>query len=317
MTTLNYAETQPPYPNLGPFGGSVTVAGVDLNGLDTVNGVRYVVEDIVGWWNLPDASVPDYPKSIYDDGNIYIAGRFGARTISISGRAIPVNGTFTAAQAAAVRDQLNRSLDIRGFEAVASNQTINVTVDEWDGSKTAVVQLSARPQVTVDDERGTVKFQVTLSAPDPRKYSTSFTGVEIPPYVAPAGRGYNRSYNYTYGELGSSGIVTITNFGDAPGRISMQVQGPITRPRVENQTTGEFIQFVRNLGTGTVVSIDNAAKTINTDATGTTNRRDLISASSSWITLVPGDNTLIFRGDGVVSGSAARLRIIAASAWWE
>lgn len=98
-------------------------------------------------------------------------------------------------------------------------------------------------------------------------------------------------------ELGIEGDNTILdNTGDIKAPIQIDVQGPITYPRVTNETTGEFIQFNRALSSDEILHIDtqkgNKRVEIYRDGWPIQNAMGYLDHDSTFLQLVPGENQL-------------------------
>ncbi len=80
--------------------------------------------------------------------------------------------------------------------------------------------------------------------------------------------------------------VNITNEGDVPCPVTLTFYGPAVDPKIENQTTGEYIEFDLTLVAGDTLTIDTEAKTVSffdASVPSTTNGNQyLVLASSFW-----------------------------------
>lgn len=86
------------------------------------------------------------------------------------------------------------------------------------------------------------------------------------------------------------GASTVTNDGNAPAYPVVTLNGPLTNPRISNETTGKFISLLLTVNTGETVVIDMVNRTIVQG--GVTNRMGTKSSDSKFWWLDPGDNVL-------------------------
>jgi hypothetical protein len=136
-------------------------------------------------------------------------------------------------------------------------------------------------------------------ASDPRFYSAveHSAGLSLP--TAVSGRGYDKSFDYGYGG-GTGGVVVVTNSGTFPTRPRLVINGPVTNPFVENQTTGQTISFAITLTSGEHLDIDFDERTVLLN--GTASR--FYTKTGSWWELAAGDNSVRF-GAGVADPLAS------------
>lgn len=100
-------------------------------------------------------------------------------------------------------------------------------------------------------------------------------------------------------KFGARGYVTtITNDGDVPAPILLEITGTALTPRIELAKTGEFLKVNRELAIGDLLTINteqgNKHATI-TRASGTVeDAMNYIDPASTWIQLQPGANELMY-----------------------
>jgi hypothetical protein len=129
------------------------------------------------------------------------------------------------------------------------------------------------------------------------------------------GRSYPRTYPVTYAESSSVGAVTVTNDGNVAVPPLLRLYGPSDSPRVENQRTGERQLFPGlTLLAGDWLEIDSRERTVRLNGLATQSRLSLLDfANSSWLRLLPGQNTI--RYYPVSFGDGARLEARFRPAW--
>lgn len=95
--------------------------------------------------------------------------------------------------------------------------------------------------------------------------------------------------------LATQGTGRVVNAGTAIALPLLRLYGPCTNPKIENQTTGEKMEFTANGGltllAGEFVEIDTRAKTARLNGDPTQSRHDRLAfAISRWIRVLPGMN---------------------------
>lgn len=115
------------------------------------------------------------------------------------------------------------------------------------------------------------------------------------------GRTYDLVFDRTYAASAVIGTKEIINAGTAPTYPIVQIFGPCTQPRLENQTTGKKLEFLASyaLVAGEYLEINFAEGTValNGDPALSQSRYDkidFVSGISEWWNLIPGSNFVRF-----------------------
>lgn len=141
---------------------------------------------------------------------------------------------------------------------------------------------------------GQADIQFQAYAEDPRVYSATLSSVNI--YQGEqiiTGRGYPRGYPYGYG-VSALVVGTVLNVdGNRPTPPVFIMNGPVRKPQILNETTGEQMVFDIDLGVGDslVVDIKNRTVTLNGQ-----NRRAALR-EPHWFFLQPGTNYIRYRAE--------------------
>lgn len=268
-------------------GEDVWINDIPLNSVDS-NGCRWIVSDIEGWWGLPDAEVPEDRRPFAEDGNYYVAGRYGARNITVTGHIVPhgenpAGVPFTVA----ARDSLNRTLNM-------VRQTGVLRVDEPGAAKSARVQIISRPITRFAKMNDDLLFTVEFRASDPRKYGIVDTVVETALPGSGSGRTYNKEFSYTYGNNSSYGVLNVQNAGSYETYGTFRIEGPVLNPSIEHLESGSTLYFDISLMAGEYLTVDLRTKSVILN--GLANRRTTMTNRSQWFTIAPGSNTIRFSG---------------------
>jgi len=120
----------------------------------------------------------------------------------------------------------------------------------------------------------------------------------------------------TFGKVGSTGALSVTNRGDAATHPVVTFRGPVLRPSLTNVSTGDVLEYDLPLAAGDVLTVDTRAGTVTLN--GSASR--LYTATSRSVpeqtfTLPPGTTNLIFRADPS-SDPAASVVVRYRAAYW-
>lgn len=114
---------------------------------------------------------------------------------------------------------------------------------------------------------------------------------------------FSLAFPTVLGGTRSSGNTTATNDGDVDTFPTIQIYGPVSRPKVVNRRTGEYIELDINLPT----TSDAAIITYDQDSLSVTaqnvNAYGKLTSGSTLFKLKPGDNQLTFTGASLGVGS--------------
>lgn len=103
--------------------------------------------------------------------------------------------------------------------------------------------------------------------------------------------------NRSYGDAGASGRLTATNNGASPAFPVLRIDGPVADPSIEQVTTGGSITIDGTLQPGEYLVIDTRTRAVL--LMGSSPRRQWVRAGSTWPLLIPGTNTLAYRGSAL------------------
>lgn len=155
---------------------------------------------------------------------------------------------------------------------------------------------------------GVGKAVVEWFATDPRLYGAALNGATVPGETE-GGVSWPISWPLVWGGSASGGQMTLTNLGEFDAPWVATITGPVTNPRIRNQTTGQEMRVNMTVEAGQTLVIDEDARTILLNGTG--NRRSMLAVGSEWFSIVPGANVIQY---AALSGSGP-LTIVSSSAW--
>ena len=151
------------------------------------------------------------------------------------------------------------------------------------------------------------EFQVSLVAADPWVLSTAESNQVITPGAAAGEIGFSSPFSSPFGggwQVSGAGIVT--QAGDRPGPWRAVITGPISSPRLRNNTTGLELRFAIVLASGETLTVDAGAKTV-VFGSSTPKYSALDFALSDWWLLAPGANDIRLLSSAYSGGAQVQM----------
>lgn len=275
------------YPPGTSFGG-LTGAIDDSAGSGVVIPLGQV-DDAYVQWRMTDLNGWDSPDLEENAENrVGADGMFDAPNY-YAGRTIEIKGQIIAPDAAALEAAMYRLT-----QAVPPRRLVTVRLDETT-PKYVTARRSGRPLISKTTDRA-ADFDVSLLAPDPRKYGLDPVQAVLsiaqpaaglaPPWTPPI---------LLPDRLGGTDTVTVTNAGTYETPPLIRIAGPGSGPQLLNLTAGLYLAYDLELGVTDYLLIDchTGAALLN----GTAPRSPLPgSAITQTFMLQPGVNKLQLRG---------------------
>lgn len=258
-TFVNRSLTKVPFPQITgmELNADISLGSLILNTIDE-DGVVWVCTNITGWWEQPNAEVPDITRGT-EDGSYQVNGRYTARFLTLEGVFLPQNKT----QIASARDKLTAASNlVRRGEWLRANE---------GPTRAAFVRLTGQPRMETVNPRGRTEFSISLVAPDPIKYQWNDNDPE------------NGLFEVT---SPASTPLQIENIGTAEVKCVLAVRGPLgAGSTIENASNGNLLTFSEPLrGRGPVGKITQIQRFQNV-ATATTEKAH---------GLIPGDRVEVY-----------------------
>ena len=200
------------------------------------DGVVWVITNIVGWWNHPEAETPDIPRG-FGDGSYDVQGKYVARSLTLQGTFLVPRPELVEA----ARDKLVAATDLvyKGAWLKTGSNPI----------RASFVRLAGAVEIETTNARGRTNFSIELRAPDPVKYAWNdqepdgYEIVEIP------------AKNLSEGLPGTA---TVTNIGNYPVSCYLEVLGDLASPAtIFNRTTEQLIILTQGLNGSSSAEITN------------------------------------------------------------
>lgn len=235
------------------------------------------------------------------DGGIHGEFFYGRRPVVLGGIITPTDTVTRNERAARIK---------RASNALRRDATLIWTPD---GGEQSFIKVRRQQPLRIVGN-WTKKFQIPLVAADSRIYSTVLTNSSV--LAAPAseaGRGYEKAFDFSYGVATPSGILNVTNSGDAESPPVIRIYGPGTNPSLTNATTGQTLNFTFTLTLPEeYLEIDFYARTIKLN--GSANRYSALNfQTSEWWYLQPDQNEIRLGWSSFTAG--AKMEIFYRDAW--
>lgn len=177
----------------------------------------------------------------YQDGDTYIDTRLQPRYIDLQGSILKKDTKEIKSYRKEILRVCNPKLGLGKI------------ILELDGDIKEI--YGALDGVPVFPERGRnvwQQFSIAWKCPDPYWQDPNQTSKPLQAYVG----NFTLPFTLPF-ELGKSGSRTVVvNEGDVPAAVRIDVQGPVTNPRIINQTTGEWIRINRAIAADEILHID-------------------------------------------------------------
>lgn len=274
---------------------TLALGGLELNRVDEY-GVEWVCTGLDGWEGFTANGPLDQLSGDHGAG----AGEqfLTERVLTLAGQ---LRASDPQSRAAAV-ERFARYVPLN-FEGTV------LRVDETPAKQTEV-RISGSVSVDSVDDRAI--FTLGLTARDPRKYATGVfqasavltefvTGL-VPPLTPPL----------LLPEAPNGDLMSLSNDGNFPTGAQMRIFGPVARPRVTRQDTGQALWWDVTVDAGQFLDVDTRLRQAWLE--GSAYRP--AGFGSSWFAVPPGGCVVGFTGDPVpgVSGAGA-VTVETRSAW--
>lgn len=152
------------------------------------------------------------------------------------------------------------------------------------------------------------KAYLQIEIPDPRVYSEEEFSEVLTPGTLSGGWTFPWTFPWTFGTI-SSGSVDVINTGAFDTPPVVVINGPATSPRVQNLTTGEFMQLDFEVMSGETLTLNFRDKTALLN--GIANRWNYRRYGSTWFPLRPGSNPIQY----TLAAGSGSLTIYWRNAW--
>jgi len=150
---------------------------------------------------------------------------------------------------------------------------------------------------------GATPIQLLMYAEDPRIYDNSLQNVLIAfGGLATTGFAFSFGFSLSFGVTVPPAGANVFNNGNRPTPAVMTITGPVTNPRIINQSESKTLEFIVTLGAGETLTIDTLNRTVILN--GVTNARNTLQTSDWWLFRPASEgSTMILFGGQAGSGT--------------
>jgi len=293
-----------PSPSLYPGftvggGGRLVALNEDLVLGDTdAYGVRWSLVDFDGWDGSPSPTLSLTQRA---RGHGATASESFLRP-----RIMTLGGLIHGADTAAIEDAFDR------LNAAVSLGPFEILVAESGRVRSTVVQRQGEVIPTWHSDR-LAGYSILVTAPDPLKYGDLVTATTLLP-SSTGGLVYPVTYPVTYSGVSNSGVIRVTNTGNAQAPVWLRIDGPIPAGgwTVTHQGKKQSLTFASSLalGSGEFVTVDMENREVL--AQGQAPRAGYVT-SRGWFSLDPGPNDIAFSAQNY--SATAQLTVTTKPAW--
>lgn len=253
-----------------------TIMGQPVQGIDR-HGSKWTLRGEEGYWSSPEVRRTRVQKA-QQDGAHPSTSVLDAHTFTFEG---------------VIRADDNETL-LRSKDDLLALAYIGEGVLDWTdatGRYLQDVELDGVIKTRLHGAR-VMEWQLTLTAPDPAKYSPDVLLTAVLHAKARAGEGwqwpreYPTDWHEPTGEEGISDRVALYNAGNTPWWPRMRLQTTAATPRISCPETGEWIQYNGQLSEGQWLDIDCRQRTVLLN--GVTSQKWCTAWAGSWLAVYPG-----------------------------
>jgi len=272
-------------------------AGMPLAGVDA-NGVLWTIESADGWFGATQVRSNREARSGVD-------GDWPSTPLR-AGRVVTLRGNMFNAPTVAALEQT-----LRTFASVPLVGDLAADSD-W-GTLTGSGHLEDAPTVS-PTSAASAAWQLVIGLPDPLLYgpdtfdSTGLNG------VSGTGRVWSRVWPRDWGvPTGvTPGAIAVSNAGTAAYWPRLRIDGPVDRPVVTVNETGDWVRYNGSLAAGQYLDIDCANRRVLLN--GFVSKAPLVTFSGRWLAIPPGGGSVSWNADS--ADAAAKLSVFGREGAW-
>lgn len=265
------------------------------------DGTAWIATEVTGWTAVTAVRLSQLERprrhGVFDGPNFY-----GPRIVVVAGT------TLAQTRALAIKAQ-----DIMASVAAWDSESLFplVVTEPGQTPRQCMVRLAAETKVSPVYGGLAFDWNLSLTAPDPRRYDTTDTVVDLMlPAANPGGLILPTGVPLTAPLTGAVvNETTLVNNGTANMAPTVTFFGPLTNPAISNNTSGYTLSLAYTLLAGDSLVVDFEARTAMLN--GTASRTYALDTSATWWDILPGANDIVFTGAAGTGYAEVRYR----SAW--
>lgn len=292
--------------------GQMSYGGVTLGPSGTAQ-----ITKVDGLTGLPDVRNGDQPRPLAQ-GLMSGYDFLGGRVITLDLQVVAGSGMTMQQNLNALRTAFAITQSISGGPLATPQLAFNFGEQDLSGNGTVrfvvarVRKFDAQVDLPFAVNGGSFATPaVQMIASDPRIYDNTLQSSTVGLIVAAGGLTFPLTFPITF-SASTGGLVTASNAGNIDCPPVITITGPVTNPRVQQQTTGQQLQFNLTMANTDVLVLDCYAQTATLN--GTVSRMNTLAAGSQWFTIQPGSNTLGFYSSDA-SATGATMQVQWRNAW--
>lgn len=259
------------------------------------SGSPFQITSVDGLESLPTLRVQDANRG-------YLDGMFTGRDF-LGGRNITIQMLILAGNGQSAFQNFN-SMQANLIPQQTGTNPLQFQLSPAGGLQFVNARVRARKSIVDPDYTyGFIKAEYEFFAPDPRYYDNAVNTTSLI-VQTPLGRGYNRTYDLTYGGGTQANTGLVINQGTTTTYPYITILGPATNPTISNLTTGASISFNYSMTSTDIISIDLANRVILLNGNPA---RNLITGTSTWPDAPVGTSQFYFTATGTTAGAGATI----------
>lgn len=212
---------------------------------------------------------------------------------------------------AIVAKSIEEYMDIRDRMLKVINPKLGESTLEYryvGKERTIKVVPDNTPSMPIKSNKKITECEIVLLAHDPYMKDIYETGEEISTWIG--GMPFKFSLPFSLKKRGST-KKNIYNDGHVETPVKIYFKGPAVNPKVINNTTGEFIQVIRELTADDtlIINTEFGNKTVEIVRNGvSTNAFHYIDLDSEFFNLQVGDNLIEYSSDNEINPQSVEIR---------
>jgi hypothetical protein len=259
----------------------------------------YQLVEVSGVQDSPDVRTSDADRARASGewaGNDLVSGRTITATVEVVASDEPTIAAFKSAMTVATGPE--RPLTLQ-FPGVAGGDQVTV------GARVRRLSLPVNRRYQFGHATATVQWRAT----DPRIYSIDVQEQTVAVFGGQDnGVEFDMVFDAEFGGVVPRGAVPANNDGNFPAPWSVTFDGPVTNPRIENQQTGQRLEFIGTVPGGSRLVVGSMNRTVQLDGAS---RYQWLKTRSQWFDLEPGVTTLRLAAESGTGSATLTYR----SAW--
>lgn len=138
------------------------------------------------------------------------------------------------------------------------------------------------------------EWSFSLYAKDPRRYSSNQHSLVTTRYLPSGGLVFPWAFPLSFGALGTDGRISVTNDGDIPTGVRLQISGGCVNPSVALVETGERLALIDSISSDVIIDTNSTVRSVLRNGAP---YEYVMTSDSTFFELPKGTSTLLFLAD--------------------